>query len=212
MPKRTITEKNEGIREETPDVIVVYQGDEPLVWESQNFTGDGDTIEFTLLPGKKESFSMAYAKQVFGNWELPRAKKQDEKVWADMIKDRVDRSPSADGCLPMVKIYDTEGNVLWDAGVEFAHWIERHGAKMLPRPDKKSGVTVEMPKVLAEADGDALKALWLHSFKAKMPPSMSFEVARQCLLPRLNAEQIADVLAAEFEKIPDMSQYDKKRS
>lgn len=216
MPKRTITEKDKGVREETPDVIVIFRGDESLVWESQNFHGDGDTVEFTLLPGVKEAFNAEYAKAVFGNWELPRVKKRDEKIWADMVKDRVDRSPSADGCLPMVEIYEAgEGDKddvkLWDAAVEFAHWIERHGATMLPKPNKKSGITVEMPKILAEADGDTLKKLWLHSFKgSKMPPALSYADARSILVPRLSADQIADVLVAEFEKEPDMSQYDKK--
>ncbi len=211
MPKRTITELDAGVREESPDVIIVLKSDEPLVWESQNFSGDGNTVEFTFLPGIKESFNQEYAKQVFGDWTLLRVKKRDERIWADMVKDRVDRSPSADGCLPMVEIYDEEGNLLWDAAVEFAHWIERHGPRLLPKPDSKSGVTVEMPKILAEADGDALKRLWEHKFKgSKLPAGMKHEHARQILLNMLDADQIADVLAAEFEKEPDMSPYDKK--
>ena len=209
MPKRTITEREGGFEEATADVIVIYDGIEDLVWENQNFNNDGDTIEFTLKPGVKEAFNFEHAKRVFGDWELPKAKRSQEKVWADMIKDRCDRSPSLDGRLVMVKIYDEEDNLLWDATKEYAHWMERHGAKMLPRPDKKSGITVEMPKILAEADGDALKKLWLHSTGCKLPAGMKFALARDLLLPRLDESQIADVLSAEFEKEPDMSKYDK---
>lgn len=209
MPKRTITEREKGLRDETPNVIVIYKGNEPLIWESQNFAGDGDSVEFTLLPDVKEEFSYEYARRVFGDWTIPKRTKKEQKEWADMIKDRVDRSPTANGCLPMVEIYDQDENLLWNAVKEFTQWIEQHGASMLPRPDKKSGVSVKMPKVLAEADGDGLKKLWELKFKVKMPAGMQYNIAREILLNMLGADQIADALKPEFEREPDMSRFNK---
>ena len=209
MPKRTITELEEGVQETTPDVIVIYKGDEPLVWDNQNFNNDGNTVEFTLLPGVEEEFGQEHAKRVFGDWTMPKKNRTQEKLWADMIKDRCDRSPSLDGRLVMVEIYDEDKNLLWDAKLEYDQWMERHGAKLLARPDKKSGITVKMPKILAEADGDMLKQLWFHSFDTKMPAGLQHAHARDILVVRLDADQIADVLVEEFAKEPDMSQYDK---
>lgn len=215
MPKRTLSEKEEGIREEAPDVVIIYKGENPLIWESQDYYGDNDTVEFTLIPGVKEEFNRGYAKAVFGDWELKKATKAEQKLWADMVKDRIDRSPTCDGRLPMVEIYEADGKELgpklWDAYEEFNEWIKRHGAKMLPRPDKKaSGINYEMPKVLIEADSDTLKKLWEHSFKAKLPAGLKHSDARAILVPRLTEEQIADVLKGEFEHEPDMSGYDRK--
>jgi len=56
-----------------------------------------------------------------------------------------------------------------------------------------------MPKVLINATHDQLKALWLESWGAKMPAGMSSEVARECLKPRMTANQMDDVIAKEFQ-------------
>ncbi len=216
MPKRTISEKEEGIREGAADVVISYKGEVPLVWESQNYYGDGDSVEFTLLPDVKEEFNREYAKAVFGDWELEKGTKKEQKLWADMIKDRIDRSPTSDGRVPMVEVYEADGKELglklWDGYEEFGEWMEKHGAKMLPRPDKKSGVTVEMPKILAEADGNTLKALWEHKFKGgKLPAGMKHSDARDILLNMLDVNEIADVLKElHAGPEPDMSQYDRK--
>lgn len=211
MPKRTISEKKKGEFVESPDVFIIYRGDVPLIWESQNYYGDGDSVEFTLLPGVKEEFNREYAKQVCGDWELPKNTKAEQVIWGAMIKDRIDRSPTCDGRIPMVEVYESDGTKVWDGHEQFGEWMEKHGAKMLPRPDKKaSGIDYEMPAVLAEADGDTIKKLWEHSFKVKKPVGLSYDHAREILVPRLTEEQIADVLKGEFEHEPDMSKYDRK--
>ena len=211
MPKRTISEKESGIREESPDVVIVYKGEKALVWESQDYYGDDDSVEFTLLPDVKEEFNREYARRVFGDWEQSRKTKADEKAWGDMVKDRIDRSPTADGRLPMVEVYEVDGTKLWDGKEQFSMWMEKHGAKMLPKPDKQaSGINFEMPKTLVEADGDTLKKLWEHSFGAKMPAGMKYDHARECLVPRMTEDQITDVLESEFAHDPDMSGYEKK--
>ena len=212
MPKRTISEKTSGEFTESPDVVIIYKGDDTLVWESQNYYGDGDSVEFTLLPGEKEEFSRDYAKAVFGDWELKKNTKAEQKLWGDMIKDRIDRSPTSDGRIPMVEIYESDGAKVWDGYEQFSEWMEKHGAKMLPKPDTKaSGIAFEMPAILVEADGDTLKKLWEHSFKgSKMPPALKHSDARDILLARLTEEQIADVLKGEFEHEPDMTQYERK--
>jgi len=209
MPKRIITERKKGEKEEEPEVIVVYHGVEPLVWDNQNYAGDGDTMEFTLEPEVKETFPREYAKRIFGDWELPKKTKAERKEWADMVKDRVDRSPTCDGKLPMVVIFEQNGTELWDGPAEFSEWFERHGLKMLPRPDTKgSGIKFEMPVILKEADAATLRKLFEHAFGCKMPAGMKHEDAKKVLLAKLTPEQIADVLVDEFKVEPDMSQYE----
>ncbi len=210
MPKRTISEKEEGIREESPDVIIIYKGDKPLVWESQDYYGDNDSVEFTLLPKIKEEFNRGYAKAVFGDWDLPRKTKADEKAWADMIKDRIDRSPTCDGRLPMVEIYEVDDTKLWDAHEQFNAWMEKHGAKLLPKPDTKgSGIKFEMPRLLVEADGEALKKLWKHKFGVAMPVGQKHDISREILVNMLGVNEMVDVLKTEFEHEPDMTKYDR---
>lgn len=210
MPKRTISEREEGIREEAPDVIIIYKGDKPLIWESQNYYGDGDSVEFTLLPDVKEEFNREYAKAVFGDWTLTRKTKAEDKLWGEMIKDRIDRSPTCDGRIPMVEVYEVDETKLWDGYEQFAAWMEKHGAKLLPKPDTKgSGIKFEMPQLLVDADGDTIKKLWEHSFGVKKPAGLSYSHAKEILMTRLDESQIADVLKAEFEHEPDMSQYEK---
>lgn len=211
MPRRTISERETGVREESPDVVVVlHDGEKPIVWECQNYSGDFSTIEFTLLPGVEEAFPRGYGMEVFGNWEQPKGTKAEQRDWADMVKKRVDRSPTSDGRLPMVKILDADGSLLWDAKVEYSEWMAKHGAKLLPRPDTKgAGVKFEMPAILKDATGDQLKALWQEGFKETMP-KVKHETAKEILLARLTPEQISDVLVNEFEVEPDMSKYERK--
>jgi hypothetical protein len=189
-------------------VTVEYLGHTPIGWVCQNYVPKKNLV-VRLEPNEKDKFDYDYARRVFGDWEVDpdKAKSAIErrekiKEWNGMMGYTIRRSPSMDGKLPRVKIYDPDGNLLWDAHEQMGKWLE-HNAKEKDGFLKAKGVPpggpVEMPKILADATYAQLKTLWLAKFEHAMPAGIQAGVAKKALMPYLSAEQIEDVLRQEYE-------------
>ena len=208
----TQTQSLAGAKAEMPAVIVENCGNFTLKWICQNYV-EGKDLNVTLVPGEKDKFDYDYARRVFGDWEINPDESPEKRIeWNAMVAYTKRRSPSKDGKLPQVKVYDQNDDVLWDTAVQMAKWLEHNAASpeaFAPPPGAPLG-DVEMPAVLKDATHAQLKALWLGSWGSKMPAGMSSEVAKEALMPRMTAVQITDALAKMFSgPAPDMSQHKK---
>ena len=199
---------------ERPRVTVKYCGVEPLEWFCQHYTPD-QHVQFSFEPGEEDKMEYNYARRVFGDWEVKPDESRDKlKEWSGMIAYTVRRSPSMDGKLAQVKIYDPDGNLLWDAEAQMERWLEYNakpsGGFAQQAQQKGFGGPVAMPEILAKASYDQLKKLWLQSWGSKMPAGIKGDVAKEVLKPRMTAEQIKDSLADLYSgPEPDMSKYHK---
>ena len=200
-----------GAKAEMPQVEVENCGNFTLKWTCQNYVESKD-LNVTLVPGEKDKFDYDYARRVFGDWDINPAESPEKRIeWNGMIAYTKRRSPSNDGKLPAVKVYDQNGDLLWDTAVQMEKWLA-HNAAAIDTFAAPSGapLKVEMPQVLKKADYKQLKAIWLKSWGSKMPAGMSADVAREALMPRMTADQITDVLKEMFSgPAPDMSQHKK---
>jgi len=207
----TQVQSETGARAEMPNVTIENCGNFTLHWVCQNYV-PGKDLEITLAPGEKDSFDYDYARRVFGDWEIDPAESPERRIeWNGMIAQTKRRSPSRDGKLPPVKVYDQSGDLLWDTAAQMEKWLVHNAAavEMFAAPSG-APMKVEMPRVLKEADYKQIKALWLNSWGSKMPAGMSADVAKEALMPRMTAEQITDVLKEMYSgPAPDMSQYKK---
>lgn len=206
----TQTQSEAGVKAEMPAVMVENCGNFTLKWTCQNYV-EGKDLNVTLVPGEKDKFDYDYARRVFGDWEIDPATSPERRIeWNGMIAYTKRRSPSKDGKLPQVKVYDQNDNILWDTAEQMAKWLEHNAASpevFAPPPGAPMG-DVEMPKMLQDADEKQLRALWLKAWGSKMPPGIKRDVAKQAILPRLTADQMTDVLKEMYSgPAPDMTQH-----
>lgn len=206
------TKSESGAQAELPNVIVENCGNFTLQWTCQNYVPNRD-LTFTLAPGEKDQFEYDYARRVFGDWKVDPNESPERRIeWNGMIAHTKRKSPSKDGKLPNVKVYDQNGNLLWDAAAQMKDWLE-HNAGSRETFAAPGGPVIgagEMPKILRDASYPELKTLWLKSWGSKMPAGMKAEVAREALMPRMTAEQITEELKQHYSgPAPDMSRYTK---
>ena len=199
---------------ERPRVTVENCSNRKLEWLCQHYVPDKH-LHFNFAPGEKDKMDYDYARRVFGDWEInPDESRLKLKEWNGMMGYTIRRSPSGDGKLADVKIYDPDDNLLWDARVQMERWLEHNAVTgeafaKINAPGSFGG-PVAMPEILANATYDQLKVLWESSWGSKMPAGIKAEVARDCLLPRMTANQIKDALEELYSgPPPDMSQYSK---
>lgn len=208
----TTTQSGSGAKAQLPHVTVENCGGFTLNWTCQSYV-EGKDCTFNLEPTEKDKFEYDYARRVFGDWEVDPNESPEKRIeWNGMIAHTKRKSPSYDGKLPQVKIYNHEGELLWDAAAQMAEWL-KHNAKSrsaFAPPKGAPGGDIEMPEILKNANEEQLKALWLEAWESPMPVAIKRDIARQALMPRLTAQQIADVLAKDYAgPEPDMSQYTK---
>ena len=208
----TTTQSESGAKAQLPHVTVENCGGFILHWVCQNYV-EGKDLAVTLEPGEKDKFEYDYARRIFGDWEVdPYASAESRIEWNGMIAHIKRKSPSCDGKLPQVKVYDHEGNLLWDAVAQMEEWL-KHNSKSKSAFAPPRGVplaNIEMPEILKNADHKQLKVLWLDSWGSKMPVGMKADVAKEALMPRMTASQITDVLKVHYSgDAPDMTQYVK---
>jgi hypothetical protein len=208
----TQTQSEAGAKAEMPAVTVENCGNFTLKWTCQNYVA-GKDLNIILAPGEKDKFDYDYARRVFGDWEVDPFKSPESRIeWNGMIAYTKRRSPSKDGKLPQVKVYDQSGNVLWDTAAQMEEWLKHNAASpeaFAPPPNSPLG-PLEMPEVLEKAGHKELKALWLKAFGSKMPAGTKGEVAKLAIMPHLTAGQITTELKEFYSTpAPDMSQHRK---
>jgi len=182
-----------GAKAEMPRVTVENCGNFTLHWKCQNYV-PGKDCTFGLEPGEKDQFEYDYARRIFGDWEVDPNESSAKRIeWNGMIAHTKRKSPSRDGKLPHVKVYDQSGEVIWDAAEQMKNWLE-HNSKSRETFAAPGGVplqNIEMPEILKNADHKQLKVLWEKSWGSKMPAGMKTEVAKEALMPRMTAYQRA---------------------
>jgi len=156
-----------------------------------------------LEVGRQAAGARTAHQQISAELEVkPDESREKLKEWSAMIAYTIRRSPSLDGRLPHVRVYDQKDNLLWDAYAQMERWVE-HNSKLKDGFGRGKGSplggVVPMPEILKSATYDQLKKLWEESWGVKMPAGIQADVARECLKPRLTASQIQDVLAREYE-------------
>ena len=192
-----------GVKKQLPMVTIEYLGEKPLAWKCQEYV-TGKDLEICLVKGEKDKFDYDWSRRIFGDWEVNPDESPDKKrEWSDMIAHTMRKSPSKDGKLARVKIYDHSNTLLWDGIAQMEKWLEHNSMSKdsfpTAGPIQDVLANIPMPKMLKDASHAQLKALWLKSWGSKMPAGTSGEVAREILLPRMTADQIADVISKEYE-------------
>ena len=206
----TQTQSEAGAKAEMPAVMVENCGNFTLKWTCQNYV-EGKDLNITLVPGEKDKFDYDYARRVFGDWEIDPAVSPERRIeWNGMIAYTKRRSPSKDGKLPQVKVYDQNGDILWDTARQMEAWLEHNAAspEVFAPPAGAPMGEIEMPQMLKDADEKQLKALWLKAWGSKMPPGIKRDVAKKAIMPLLTADQMTDVLKEMYSgPAPDMTQH-----
>ena len=208
----TQTHREAGTKAEMPAVVVENCGNFTLKWTCQSYV-PGKDLNIILAPGEKDKFDYDYARRVFGDWKIDPSESSEKRIeWNGMIAYTKRRSPSKDGKLPQVKVYNQNGDLLWDTAEQMAKWLEHNAAspEVFAPPANAPLGPVEMPAVLKDANEKQLKALWEKAWGSKMPPGIKRDVAKQAIMPRLTADQMTDVLEKMYSgPEPDMSQHKK---